>query len=159
MTTPVNKRGGAPVGFLTDLDRIEATSILYLRLWSSGHDAQSKVRTDLTDGLGHDRGHRTFQSFEDLSSLCARHGRRPLARHAVQCRCIGSDELCFANFMATATDGDREDALLIATLLVRADVAPLIASLATNFGLALRRMHLSAPPDIPILNHASKTLH
>ena len=55
-------------------------------------------------------------------------------RHSVTCKCLGSDESCFANFIATATDGQREDAMLIATLLVRADMAPLVASLAADFG-------------------------
>jgi hypothetical protein len=48
--------------------------------------------------------------------------------------------------------------MLIATLLVRADMAPLVASLAADFGLALKRMHLSAPRDIA-RSEAARTLH
>lgn len=69
-------------------------------------------------------------------------------RHSVQCKCLGADESCFANFIATAATGDRDDAMLIATLLVRPDVAPLITALATDFGLALVRMNLAAPKDM-----------
>ncbi len=159
MTDAQKNRGGAPVGFITELDALEAASVIYLRLWCDGPDAQSLVRNDFTSGLGPDQGRNAVQSFEELCSLCARNGRRPLMRHSVQCKCIGADESCFANFIATAVDGEREDALLIATLLVRPDVAPLIASLATNFGLALKRMHLAAPRDMTTSHPSTQTLH
>tara|TARA_B110000908_G_scaffold60280_1_gene73204 strand:- start:279 stop:752 length:474 start_codon:yes stop_codon:yes gene_type:complete len=148
MTDAQQNRGGAPVGFITELDSIEAASVIYLRLWCDGPDAQAQVWNDFASGLGPDQGRKAVQSFEELCRLCARHGRRPLMRHSVQCKCLGADESCFANFIATAADGEREDALLIATLLVRPDVAPLITSHATNFGLALKRMNLASPREI-----------
>ena len=72
---------------------------------------------------------------------------------------MGSDEACFANFIATAVDGEREDTLLIATLLVRPDIAPIIASLATQFGLALKRMQMKATSDAIASAPQSKRLH
>lgn len=141
-------RGGAPVGRIADLDGLAAASVIYLRLWCDGPDAQSSVRSDLESGLGHARGGRALKAFMDLCSLCATHARRPLMTHAATCKCLGSDEACFANFIATAAMGEREDAMLIATLLVRVDVAPLVTALATDFGHALMRMNLSAPKDI-----------
>ena len=162
MISAQEKRGGTPVGFITELDAIEAASVIYLRLWCDGPEAKSQVYSDLTHSLGLDQGRKAFDAFEDLCNLCARHGRRPLMRHSVQCKCLGSDESCFANFIATATEGQREDALMIAMLLVRPDVAPIIASLATNFGLAVKRMHLVAARDMitptPSSN-SSKPLH
>jgi len=162
MSTAQEKRGAAPVGFITELDAIEAASVIYLRLWCDGPEAQSQVRDDFTTGLGQTLGRKTLQTFDELCGLCAKHGRRPLMRHSVECKCLGADEACFANFIATATEGEREDALMIAMLLVRPDVAPLIASLAAEFGLAIKRMHLSAPRDIPRIStaeHTPKTLH
>lgn len=160
MTVSNHKRGGAPVGFLTELNAIEAASIIYLRLWCEGPGAQAQVWNDFSAGLGPDHGRKALKSFEELCDLCARHGRRPLMRHAIQCKCIGADESCFANFVATAATGEREDAMLIATLLVRPDVAPLIASLAADVGLAFKRMRLSAPEDIATpLHQTPKTLH
>lgn len=140
MSAALNNRGGAPVGFITELDAIEAASVIYLRLWSDGPDAQSKVRDDFFSALGHHQGGKAIQSLDQICSLCSAHGRRPLVRHSVQCKCLGADESCFANFIATATEGAREDAMLIATLLVRPDVAPLLDSCAFDFGLALKRM-------------------
>lgn len=158
MTQKHENRGGAPVGFIDDLDGIEASSVIYFRLWSDGPEAQAQVWNDLATGLGVEHGRKALQSFEMLCSLCARHGRRPLMRHSIQCKCIGADESCFASFIATAATGQREDAMLIATLLVRPDVAPLVSSLAADFGLALARMRLSAPRDLST-KQENLTLH
>lgn len=145
MTETQAKRGAAAVGLVTELDAVEAASVLYLRLWSDGPDAQEQVRCDFTATLGSDQGSRAVHAFQELCDMCTLHGRRPLMRHAVQCKCLGADESCFANFIATAAEGEREDALLMATLLVRVDVAPVIAALAMDVGLALKRMRLRAP--------------
>lgn len=160
MSASKHNRGGAPVGFITELDDIEAASVIYLRLWCEGPDAQEQVWHDFASGLGPDQGRKALKSFDDLCSLCTRHGRRPLMRHSVQCKCLGADESCFANFIATAATGEREDAILIATLLVRPDVAPLIASLAADVGHAFSRMRLSAPKDLATQSHETpNTLH
>jgi hypothetical protein len=163
MTSAQDNRGGAPVGFITELESIEAASIIYLRMWCNGPESQADVWNDFETSLGTAHGKTALQSFEDLCRLCAKHGRRPLMRHSINCKCIGSDESCFANFIAAAATGEREDAMLIATLLVRPDVAPLITALAANFGHALMRMNLCAPkefgrePDTTTPNH--HTLH
>jgi len=159
MTHTHEKRGGAPVGYVTELNGIEAASVIYLRLWCDGPDAQAQVWNDFAAGLGPDLGRSALKSFEQLCDLCARHGRRPLMRHSVQCKCLGSDESCFANFVATAAEGAREDAMLIATLLVRADVAPLVASCAADFGLALKRMQLGAPGGVSEMRSPSTQVH
>ena len=159
MSIAQDKRGGAPVGLIAELDGIEAASVIYLRLWYDGSEAKAAVWNDFAYSLGTDHGRRAFKSFEDLCNLCTTHGRRPLMRHSLNCKCLGADESCFANFIACAAAGDREDAMLIATLLVRPDVAPLITALATDFGHALMRMNLAAPKDIPSQNEGEASLH
>lgn len=152
-------RGATAVGLVAELDAIEAASVVYLRLWSDGPEARAQVVADFIDGLGQSAGPAAYRAFEDLCRLCVQHGRRPLMHHGVHCKCIGSDEACFANFVATAVDGQREDALMIATLLVRPDIAPIIASLATQVGLALKRMQLRAPREVVPPSVSSSRLH
>ena len=53
----------------------------------------------------------------------AGHARRPLLGHAPDCPCAGADECVFARFVALAAEGAREDAVLMAALMVRADLA------------------------------------
>ena len=149
------QRGGAPVGFIAELDGVEAASVIYLRLWCDGSKAQANVWNDLAAGLGTDRGRRALKGFEDLYNLCSAHCRRPIMRHSVNCKYLGADEACFANFIACAAMGDREDAILIATLLVRPDVAPLITALAADFGHALMCMNLASAQDMRIEKEAS----
>lgn len=149
MNAPVKKitpahRGGAPVGYLTELGPVEAGAVLYLRLWCEGPDAQAQVWNDFATALGPEGGRRALKSFETVFDLCVCHGRRPLMRHHVTCQCLGADESCFANFIGYASEGEREDALLIATTIVRPDVATILVGAAQEFGLALRRMAIKA---------------
>lgn len=152
-------RGAAPVGFLTELDGLEAAAVIYLRLWCDGPEARAEVCSDLQTGLGQARGTKAIKAFEQLCMLCTTHGRRPLMRHGVKCKCLGADESCFANFVATAAEGDREDAMLMATLLVRVDMAPLITALAIDFGLSLKQMRPCAPRELDLIHVAHPTVH
>ena len=151
--------GSAAVGLISELDSTRAASVLYLRLWCDSPESRGEVQQDFAMALGAEQGAQAARCLSELCTVCAEHGRRPLMRHAIQCRCLGSDESCFANFVATAAEGDREDAMLIATLLVRADMAPLLTALAADLGLALRRMRLSSPRNMTHVKPQSATLH
>lgn len=155
MNAMVPRRGGAPVGYLAELGPVEASAVLYLRLWCDGPDAQAQVWNDFATALGPEGGRQALKSFEGLCDMCVRHGRRPLMRHHTTCECLGADESCFANFIGYASDGNPEDALLIATTIVRPDMAPYLVGLAQDFGLALKRMAIKASQPIT----KPKTLH
>lgn len=163
MSSATEKRGAAPVGYITELDSIEAASVIYFRLWSTGLEGQESVWNDFITSLGPIQGGRALQAFEEICKLCAHTGRRPLMRHSVNCKCLGSDEACFANFIASAAEGKREDAMFIATLMARPDLAPILAGHAAEFGLALKRMNLCAPRhlkmDMPNTRAGTETLH
>lgn len=151
--------GGRAVGRLTQLDDFEACLVLYLRLWSDGIEGQTAVWNDLAAGLGPTRGRTALTAFESIIGALARHGHRPLMRHAVHCACLGADEACFARFVATAAVGEREDALLMAMLLVRPDFAPHVTALAQDIGLIVKQMLLRRP--LPPVSHrpADARLH
>ncbi|MEO0484973.1 MAG: hypothetical protein AAF092_03555 [Pseudomonadota bacterium] len=159
MTATTSHRGGAAVGFVTDLGPVEAGAVLYLRLWRNGPDAQARVWSDFKATLGSNQGRDALSAFEHLCEVCMRHGRRPLVRHHVNCQCLGADESCFANFIGYATDGAREDALLIATTIVRPDIAPVAVACAQQFGLALRQMTSLQTNATPQFNCGPTTIH
>lgn len=146
-------RGGAPVGYVTDLGPIEAGAVLYLRLWCDGPEGQAQVWNDFATALGPAQARKVMKSFEILCALCLRHGRRPLMRHNVTCKCLGADESCFATFVGYASAAEREDALMIAMTLVRPDVALSLVDLAQDFGMGLRRMALKASPPRTVPRH------
>ncbi|WP_425051963.1 hypothetical protein [Psychromarinibacter sp. S121] len=144
MTEPSahTRRGGAPVGYVTELDAVGAGAVMYLRMWSDGPEAQALADRDFAMHLGPQQGPVTTRALDQIMDICARYGRRPLMRHSLDCKCLGGDESCFATFVSSACEGDREDALLIAMNIVRADMAPQLADLAQTFGLALKRISL-----------------
>ncbi|ABV93788.1 conserved hypothetical protein [Dinoroseobacter shibae DFL 12 = DSM 16493] len=158
MTVQATHRGAATVGYVQDLPPLERDAVLYLRLWCDGPDAQARVWTAFAASLGPEAGRPALKALENLCMLCLRHGRRPMARHGVACKCLGADEACFANFVGYASEGSTEDALLLATTLVRPDMGYQVVGLAQEFGLALRRMVLRSqdpPRRVPL----SVTLH
>ena len=137
MTRPQPSRGGAPVGFLTELTQTEAASICFLRQWCESPQTQKQAIKDLTDLLGSIHGPAAINSLGQICNLFAQFARRPVMRHHPKCPCLGADEACFANLVAEAVWGDREDAMMFAMLIVRADCAPGLVALAEQFGLAL----------------------
>jgi hypothetical protein len=133
-------RGGAAVGRLADLAPVEAGAVMYLRLWSDGAHGRDDAASDFNLALGTEQGCAAMMTLEQICMLCAKYSRRPMIRHGLSCSCLGADENCFAQMIGAASDGDREDAMLMASLLVRADYAPSLAVLSEKLGLALRRM-------------------
>lgn len=132
---------------------------MYLRLWSEGADGRADAASDFDIALGADQGRAAMLTLDRLCSLCAHHGRRPLVRHGLGCACLGADENCFAQMIAAASEGAREDAMMMASLIVRPDFAPALASLSEELGLALRRMTTAIP--LPTTGHKtpSTVLH
>ncbi|WP_245706594.1 hypothetical protein [Ruegeria marina] len=61
-----------------------------------------------------------------------------MVRHDLGCACVGADEACFAHLIASAATGAHEDALMLAALIVRPDLAPALVALSEQFGLALQ---------------------
>ena len=157
--TPV--RGAAPVGHLSDLNPASAAAVLYFRLWQTGSTTRAKVGDDFIAGLGPNAGQRAFDTFAELCDMLARYGRRPFVAHSIGCKCLGGDEACLAHFIDCAATGDREEAMLIATLMVRVDITPMLVAHAANVGLAIKRMGLSAPRHLvrAIQTTASPHLH
>ncbi len=152
-------RGGAAVGRLADLDPVEAGAVMYLRMWSEGEGGRADAASDFQIALGADSGEAAMLTLDRLCSLCAAYGRRPLIRHGLKCACLGADENCFAQMIAAASEGAREDAMMMASLIVRPDFAPALASLSEELGLALRRMTVAF--RIPTTDHhtPSAVLH
>ncbi|WP_306456093.1 hypothetical protein [Octadecabacter ascidiaceicola] len=157
-------RGGAAVGHLGELNAIEAGAVIYWRLWSTGIDGQRRTHADFSRVLGEKPGFEAVDALAQIFDLCVRHGRRPLMRHDLDCKCLGADESCIANFIGYASECKREDAALIASLIVKPDLCLPMAALAQTFGLALRRMALAelprGAPNIAAETHStSKTIH
>ena len=114
--------------------RAEGKAVLGAELARHGHGHEH--------GKGHGHGHGAeglAAALDELLEQTVRYARRPLVGHGLDCPCAGSDECVFARFVALAAEGAREEAVLIAALIVRADVALGLAGLAESVGLSLMR--------------------
>ncbi len=134
--------GARPVGYLKDLDAVQASAVLYLRKWGTGEDSRKELEHNFGSYFGNFKGTQIADNFDTLCECFARYARRPLVYHHIQCSCLGADEACFANFIGYSESRTREDAMLLAATFVRPDIAPVLVDLAQNFALALKKMAL-----------------
>ncbi|MCA8880439.1 MAG: hypothetical protein KDA73_10895 [Rhodobacteraceae bacterium] len=142
MTMPLDHRGGMPVGGLADLPALEFRAVRCLRLWCDGPDGWTRMQAEMADLVGPCRACRLGEAFDLTCRLMLEFCHRPLVRHEVDCPCLGADEATFAHLVRLAGLGDREEAMLLATHLVRADMAPIVVSHAARVGLELHRAGL-----------------
>ena len=54
-------------------------------------------------------------------------------KHEIECKCVGGDESCFANIFGFASEGKKEDALLLASNLIAPKFAPYLVNSAVKF--------------------------
>jgi len=152
----INEFAGArPVGYIDDLDAVQAGAVLYFRKWCNGKAARAEIQNEFRTFFGEQKGDQVAANFDLMCECFTHHARRTLLYHGLNCECLGSDEACLANFIWYAKNGDREDAMLLAANLVRPDIATVIVDLALNFALALKQMELS----INALQSKSVVLH
>ena len=130
-------RGGAPVGYLSELNQLEQNAILFLRYWSqrsmADNDLQNKFWSNITYDLGITKTRQAIDAFDEIFTLCVKYSRRPIMKHDLECKCIGGDESCFANIIGFAQDGEMEDALLLASNLVAPKFAACLVTSARKF--------------------------
>lgn len=148
-----SRRGGAAVGMLDELPVIEAGAVVALRLACA--PMSDPARRDFSRLPG---GRAAIDALCQMADVCAAFGRRPLMHHALTCRCLGGDEACLAQIVAAVLAGDRDDAMALACLMARADLAPVLVSHAERAGVALSRM-AAAPAHETDHGAGAATLH
>ena len=94
-----------------------------LRLWCAGPEGQRRGSLASSRRATARSGRGSPPTSATSCRSTAGHARRPLLGHALDCPCAGSDECVFARFVALAAEGAREEAVLMAALIVRADLA------------------------------------
>ncbi|RBI86161.1 hypothetical protein DRV85_05235 [Rhodosalinus halophilus] len=129
--------GGVPVGRLDGLPQGEARAVRGLRRWCDGTRSWTAYAAELEREIGRRRATDGTRALDTCCRLLLTQPRRPLVRHSAGCICVGADEAVFARIIACAGAGEREDAMLMACLLARADLAAPICAAAEVAGMAL----------------------
>ncbi|MGB3553526.1 MAG: hypothetical protein WBA25_02680 [Jannaschia sp.] len=149
--------GGATVADLRALPSPQALTVLFLRDWCEGPEGRKRVASVLKGALGPAQGSAACEAWDSLIGMLVGEGRRPLMRHDLGCRCVGSDEAVIANLLAVAATGAREDAMLVVSLLLPGDRLIVAAHFAEVAGLAVARADLRGQkryrPDTPNILH------
>ncbi|WP_245818898.1 hypothetical protein [Marivita hallyeonensis] len=152
-------RGAMAVGQLAEVSAWEAELILNMRLWQDGPTGQAQVWSAYARAFRPGDARHRLRDFERLLSVIEANMLRPLLRHGVACRCVGSDEAIFANLVRFASNGELHEATLIATLLVRPAHAEHVALLAGEVGVATRELAKEHNTARDGLTAASLRLH
>lgn len=123
--------GAETVGLLAGADPLSQRAVVALRRWCDGGGAPSA-------------------GFARLCALWVAAARRPLMRHGAGCPCLGADEAAFAAIVRLAAEGEREEALMTAMVVLRADCVLEAVALAQQAGLMLRRALLVEGRDVTV---------
>ena len=153
------RKGGAPVGKIEDLSDEEFLSIYFYRCWLDGVEGQKRIEAELRVNFGYEKGYKLFNDINSLFQLLSKTVRRNLARHNIDCNCVGADESCFSQLVIRAANNEREDAMLIATLLADVHFASKIVDLAEKFGLGMKYMSSKHSETIYRYYADSKSFH
>lgn len=137
-----NLDGGMPVTSMAEMTGLPAMVIGCLRAWNRGGAEGALVH--LSSRLPEPMALGTFEALQDLAAVLGPHMRRPLRCHAANCACVGLDEAAFARFVEEAAFGQREDALMLACLMVEARAILPLTDAAGRLGLCLHRAGLCA---------------
>jgi len=150
-------RGGFPVAAIDTLPGAEQLLVRVLRYWSEGPEGAERIARMLRARLGVAVAERVQCALAEVFATIARHGRRNLVRHKVQCSCVGADEAVFAHFVMLAATGEREDAMLVGALMVEGPLLLTFTDAARRAGLELCRADLATGSLGP--ERARATLH
>ena len=145
---PDHLAGAVPVADLAALSPERATAILMLRDWCGGGEGKRRVTAVFEETLGQGAPV-AVEAFDALVRRLSTEGRRPMMRHGLGCRCVGSDEAVFANLLAIAATGDMEDAMIVASLLAPGAILPLLVQDAQRAGFAIRTICRNLRASVP----------
>ncbi|GAA0307241.1 hypothetical protein [Rhodovulum strictum] len=136
MSALSRSRGAAPVARLSELPPVERAAIRCLRGWGAGPATRARMRRNFAQVFG-SSAQSNEEALDALMELVLTAGRRPLARHPPDHPEVGDDENAFAQMVAAAIGGEREDALVFALALMGPQAAFQAVAVAEILGLAL----------------------
>ncbi|TCO74044.1 hypothetical protein [Rhodovulum euryhalinum] len=144
-------RGAAPVALLDELPPVERAAVRCLRGWTGGTAARVRMRRNFARVFGAAADVQQ-EALDVLMDLVLGAARRPLARNAPDHPEVGGDENAFAQMVAAAVGGERDEALVFALALMGPEAAFEAVIVAERLGLALLGL-LRARPGAPLARH------
>lgn len=131
-----------PAAWLRELSRTERDVIAILRRWRLGSKDQAEFRALLNQHLGSVHARQTQDALEMLLTTCQQTARHSLSVQPPDCETVSFDEVNLAKMVVCAAQNRREDAMMIACMMLRPDASPLAVASAQALGLGLARLQI-----------------
>jgi len=138
-----------PICRLADLPPLERRLVGYARLWRAGRAGRAALEVELAGRHGRTVGRAACDRLDEFLSLALAHSRRPLRLAEPGAGEALADECVLARLVALAAEGEREEAILIAALTIRADMSLELARVAMALGHQLLRRPGAVTPLRP----------
>ncbi|WP_417726092.1 hypothetical protein [Roseovarius sp.] len=132
--------GQMSVDQMSEMHGLARLVVAALRAWNAG--GAIRAHALLCERMAEPMALTAFEALQDVTEVLGATLRRPLRCHAPHCPCVGMDEAAFARFVEEAALGEREDALMMASVLVNARGILALTEAAARFGLSLQRAAL-----------------
>ena len=132
------------IDFCKNLNRFEATTLSYLRLWYNGIDGRKKAERDLTINLGYVEGYKATRALGELRDVIIRKTRRRLVFQPIDDIEYTEEERWFIKLIANSINGLSTDELFMKSLFLPQDVAPSVVVLANKIGIAIKSVLIKA---------------
>ncbi|MCB5198624.1 hypothetical protein LGQ03_05175 [Loktanella sp. TSTF-M6] len=138
MDTGIDNRqsvtGSVVVGDIRALSPMQFVTVSLFRDWFDGQAGRDRVGDFFDSALGPDLGQAATENWATFVTALVDHARRPVMRHGADCRCVGADEAVVAHILTAAVTADREDAMLLLSLLVPGEVLLVLIQYAERAG-------------------------
>ena len=125
--------GGIPISNLSYLSENELLSIFYLRCFSESKSSKKNLENELCSYLGKKKGLEILFYLESLYEILLKKGRKKFILHSVNCNCVGLDENSFIHLISFSAFKDKNEAMLIATIMTNSNIAPQLVLIAQEY--------------------------
>ncbi len=136
----ITEFGGSPVAVLSSLKREDFLCIFYLRCFCENLTNRKAMSDEFCHYLGNDKGMRIMFTLENIHEILFKKGRKQLVLHNIYCDCVGADENSFIHLISRSTLTDKNDSMLIATIMTNSYIAPQLVKLAEDFAIGIREI-------------------
>ena len=148
--------GGSPISVLSALTRTEFLSIFYLRCFSENINSKKVLADEFSYYLGKKRGLKVLSSLDNLYDLLLKKGRKDLILHSISCNYVGVDENSFIHLISCSICKEKNDALLIATIMTNSHTARSLIKHAQDFAKGITELLDAYSIELDHLNREKK---
>ena len=154
------QEGARSVGQMDEMSPRQQWFVTCLRCWMDTPGYSDVIKASVPGDPGAQKRMICVRACESFLCNLAVSVQRPIARHAVECPCLGQDEAVLLKVMHHAGIGDRYGAKVHAARLVRTDRLEPLVDAAEDLSIALSEIgRLADGFARPTVSTSNRQLH